>query len=91
MNIQNQSSVESKTSATEVDEYTEAHLRGAGVDGAEQKAAANHTEYEEARDPDSELRLDGEDETLYSDGIYIGDDTESLAGTDGDNRTGAKG
>jgi hypothetical protein len=28
---------------------------------------------------------------LYNDGLDIGDDSEPLAGTDGDNLTGAKG
>jgi hypothetical protein len=91
MSGQNQNPGESNVVATDGDQYTEAHLRGDGVGGAEQRDAVGHTEYEESRNPDSELRLDGEDETLYSDGIDTGDDTETLMGTDAGNVTGAKG
>ena len=90
MNDQIQNAVESDSAAGEGDQYTEGHLRG-DVDGPEQSAAVDHTEFEKSRDPDSEVRLDDEDESLYSDGLDIRDDTERLAGTDGDNLTGAKG
>ncbi len=43
------------------------------------------------RNPESELRLDGEDDNLYDDALDVGNDAEPLAGTDGDNETGAKG
>lgn len=66
-------------------------LRGAGLDGAEQKSSVAHTDYEETRNPDAELRLDGEDDSLYSDGLDVGDHTESYAGTDGDAPKGIKG
>ncbi len=66
-------------------------LRGAALDGADQKGAVEHTEYEKHRNPDTELHLDGEDDSLYSDGLDIGDDTESLAGTDGNAPKGIKG
>ena len=60
----------------------EARLRGDSLDGAETK---------ETRDPDAELRLDGEDDSLYNDGLNVGDDAESWAGTDGDAPKGIKG
>jgi len=66
-------------------------LRGAALDGAEQNVAVDHADYEKSRDPDTELHLDGEDNTLYSDGLDIGDDTEPLAGTDGPGPKGIKG
>jgi hypothetical protein len=44
----------------------------------------------EVREPDSELRLDGEDDNLYNDDLDIGNDAEPLAGTDGNNKTGPK-
>jgi hypothetical protein len=66
-------------------------LRGDALDGAEQKSGVEHTDYEAARNPDAELRLDGEDESLYSDGLDVGDDSESWAGTDGDAPKGIKG
>ena len=70
---------------------SETRLRGADLEGAEQKAAVDHVEYEKSRNPDTELRLDGEDDTLYSDGLDIGDDSEPLAGTDGKGPKGIKG
>lgn len=66
-------------------------LRGAALDGADQQTAVEHSEYEKRRNPDAELHLDGEDDSLYSDGLDIGDDTESLAGTDGNAPKGIKG
>ncbi len=66
-------------------------LRGGALDGAEQKSSVDHADYEETRDPDTELRLDGEDDSLYSDGLDVGDDTESWAGTDGGAPKGIKG
>lgn len=90
MNSQIEGSIESVGEANKANEDTEAHLRGA-VGGPEQRAAVDHTDYEKSRNPDSELRLDDEDDSLYSDGLDIGDDTEPLAGTDGDNLTGVKG
>jgi hypothetical protein len=66
-------------------------LRGSALDGAEQKSSVDHTDYEETRKPDVELRLDGEDDSLYSDGLDVGDDTESYGGTDGDAPKGIKG
>jgi hypothetical protein len=66
-------------------------LRGDALDGAEQKSSVDHTDYEKSRDPDSELRLDGEADSLYSDGLDLGDQTESWAGTDGDAPKGFKG
>jgi hypothetical protein len=66
-------------------------LRGDALDGAEQKSSVDHADYEETRDPDAELRLDGEEDSLYSDGLDVGDNTESWAGTDGDAPKGFKG
>lgn len=64
---------------------SERKLRGAGLQGSEQKSAADHTEYEEQRNPDTELRLDQETDTLYSDGLDTeADATETPAGTRGD-------
>jgi hypothetical protein len=70
---------------------TKPRLLGAALDGADQKAAVGHTDYEKSRSPDTELHLDGEDDRLYSDGLDIEDDTESLAGTDGNAPKGIKG
>ncbi len=34
-------------------------------------------------DPDTDLHLDGEEDTLYSDGLVIKGDSETLSGTHG--------
>ena len=72
-------------------ESGETRLRGASLGGAEQRAAVEHADYEKTRNPDTELRLDGEDDSLYNDGLDVGDDSESLAGTDGNAPKGIKG
>jgi hypothetical protein len=62
----------------------ERRLRGADLEGSEQKNSADHAKYEKARSPDTELRLDGEEDTLYDDGLDVeADDTDTLAGTRG--------
>jgi hypothetical protein len=58
-------------------------LRGIALKGSEQKDAADHVEYETGRDPDTELHLDGEPDTLYRDGIDLEEDYDTLAGTHG--------
>jgi len=62
----------------------ERRLRGGDVDGSENKRAVDHTDYEKRRNPDTELRVDGEDDSLYDDGLDTeDDDDETLAGTRG--------
>jgi len=58
-------------------ELAKPRLRGEALGGAERRSSVEHTDYEETRNPDTELRLDGEDESLYSDGVDVIDDTES--------------
>jgi hypothetical protein len=69
----------------------EARLRGDALGDPAQKSSVEHTEYRETRDPDTELHLDGEDDSLYSDGLDVRDLTDSYAGTDGDAPKGIKG
>jgi hypothetical protein len=66
-----------------IDSAGERKLRGVVLKGSEQKAAADHVEYETGRNPDTELHLDGEADTLYSDGIDLEENFDTLAGTDG--------
>ncbi len=62
----------------------ERRLRGADLEGSEQKSSAAHAKYEKTRKPDTELHLDGEEDTLYDDGLDVEtDDTDTLAGTRG--------
>jgi hypothetical protein len=72
-------------------DLVESRLRGDALAGAEQKSSIEHPDYEQSRNPDTELRLDGEDDSLYSDGLDVGGDAETYAGTDGDSPPGMKG
>ena len=65
----------------------ERKLRGAQLNGPELKDAADHSEYERGRNPDTELHLDGEKDTLFSDGVDIEENFDTLAGTDGSSGT----
>jgi hypothetical protein len=69
----------------------EPRLRGPEWVGADQKIAVDHVVYEKSRNPDAQLRVDGEDDTLYNDGLDIGDDSGPPAGTDGNRPKGIKG
>jgi len=76
----NSSDDDGKDSAT----AGERRLRGGDLDGSEKKRAADHDSYEKRRNPDTELRLDEESDTLYDDGLDVGDDDpDTLAGTRG--------
>jgi hypothetical protein len=60
----------SETSLTDdpiADSAGEHKLRGTALNGSERKYAADHSEYERERNPDTELRVDGETGTLFSD------------------------
>jgi hypothetical protein len=67
---------------------TKPRLRGAALEGADQKTSVDHANYEKSRNPDGELHLDDEDDSLYADGLEVGDDSEPLAGTDGNTPPG---
>jgi hypothetical protein len=66
-----------------IDSAGERKLRGIALKGSEQKTAADHVEYLKGRNPDADLHLDGEADTLYSDGIDVEEDFDTLAGTHG--------
>lgn len=57
-------------------------LRGTEL-GSEGIEAVNHLEHANKRSPDHELRLDGENDSLYTDGLDIDEGSEPLAGTHG--------
>jgi len=78
---------ESKESPA-VDEQTE--LRGAEL-RSERIAAVDQLSRARKRNPDRELRLDGETDTLYDDGLDLDTDDETPAGTDGLGPKGIKG
>ena len=59
----------------------ERELRGGALDGPEQKRAADHAAYEGKRNPDRVVRVDGEKDTLYKDGLDVEDDDSPPMGT----------
>jgi hypothetical protein len=80
-----------KSSDVPAAEANDSRLRGAELEGADQKVAVDHVNYKKSRNPDTELHLDGEDDSLYNDGLDIDDDADTLAGTDGSTPGGVKG
>jgi hypothetical protein len=66
-----------------IDIAGEGKLRGIALNGSEQKAAVDHSEYERERNPDTELHLDGQSDSLYDEGIDIEGDFDTPAGTRG--------
>ncbi len=56
-------------------------LRGDTLDGSEQRRAADHAAYEKKRNPDRVVRVDGEKDTLYKDGLDVDDDDSPPMGT----------
>jgi hypothetical protein len=66
------------------DQSAEDKLRGDSLAGSERKRAADHTTYENRRNPDDVVRADDEEDTLYNDGLELEDDTHPLGTTGGD-------
>jgi hypothetical protein len=64
-------------------ESDETNLRGAALGGSEQKKSVDHAASAKSRDTDATLRLDGEEDTLYDDGLEVEDDSRPLTGQDG--------
>ena len=70
-----------------IDPSGENKLRGDALAGSEQKRAADHTAYEKKRNPDSVVRLDGEEDTLYDDGLDVDESAPALVITPGEDST----
>jgi hypothetical protein len=66
------------------DQSAEDKLRGESLAGSERKRAADHTTYENKRNPDDVVRTDDEEDTLYNDGLELEDGTPPLGTTGGD-------
>ena len=62
----------------------ENELRGDALKGSERKDAVDHTTHQKARNPDEVLNVDNEEDTLYSDGLELENDTPPM----GTNRLG---
>jgi hypothetical protein len=73
-----------ETKADNVPDPTgESTLRGAALDGSEQEKSVAHTAFQKNRSTDTTLRLDGEEDTLYEDGLEVEDGSGPLTGKDG--------
>jgi hypothetical protein len=70
-----------------IDPAGENKLRGDALAGSERKRAVDHTAYEKKRNPDAVLRLDGEEDTLYDDGLEIEEGVPPLVTTPGNDST----
>ena len=66
-----------------IDKTGESTLRGSTLDGSEQKKSVAHMAFEKTRNTDATLRLDGEEDTLYEDGLEVEDGSGPLTGKDG--------
>ena len=73
---------------TAADRAGEDKLRGEALDGSERKGSADHIAYDKARDTDKVVRVDDEEDTLYSDGLELEDDSPVLANTRKNNNMG---
>jgi hypothetical protein len=65
----------------DTDRSGESNLRGGSLDGSETKQAVDHAAYEKTRNPDTVVHVDGEEDTLYDDGLEIEDDLPTLGNT----------
>ena len=75
--------IQTGADGTPIDKTGESTLRGAALDGPEQKKSVAHLVAEKTRNTDATLRLDGEEDTLYEDGLELEDDSSPLTGKDG--------
>jgi hypothetical protein len=66
-----------------VDKTGESTLRGSALDGSEQEKSVAHMAFDKTQNTDSTLRLDGEEDTLYEDGLEVEDGSGPLTGKDG--------
>jgi hypothetical protein len=70
------------------DDAGERKLRGEALDGSERKRAVDHEANDKSRNPDTVLRVDNEEDTLYDDGLDLEDDSPILANTPSNNNMG---
>jgi hypothetical protein len=78
---------EKRAATPEIEADEESRLRGAALNGPEQRSAVDHSEYQTKRNSDMEVRLDGERDTLYDDGLDVEDEFDTLSGTAGSSGT----
>jgi hypothetical protein len=73
--------------ADDADQSGENQLRGGALTGSEQKRAVDHTAFEKKRNPDTVIRVDNEEDALYTDGLELEDETPQLVTTPGNDST----
>jgi hypothetical protein len=61
----------------------DSQLHGENLKGADQVEAVDHVARAKKRNPDDELHLDGEKDSLYADGLDVEDDSLTPADTKG--------
>jgi hypothetical protein len=61
----------------------ETQLRGKDLEGSERPESPDHVKYAKKRNSDTDVHLDDEKDTLYSDGLDVEDDSQTLADTHG--------
>ena len=64
-------------------EAGETNLHGDALAGPEQASSPDHVAYQRKINPDTVLRVDGEKDTLYTDGLELDGDSDTLVGTSG--------
>jgi hypothetical protein len=59
----------------------ETKLRGVALDGSERKRAVDNEAYARKRNPDTVVRVDNEEDSLYTDGLELENDLPVLGNT----------
>jgi hypothetical protein len=80
--------IKTEDEGSSLDDGGESKLRGRALDGSERDNAVDHSTDAKKRNTDSTLRLDGEEDTLYEDGLEVEDGSGPLTGKDGRDDTG---
>jgi hypothetical protein len=61
----------------------ETRLRGGSLSKDEQRTSVDRAERQKAQDTDGVLRTDGEEDTLYQDGLELENESRPLTGVNG--------
>jgi hypothetical protein len=81
--VQCMGDIQTDADGVPLDTTGESSLRGTALGGSERKKSVAHTVADRTRNTDATLRLDGEEDTLYEDGLELEDDSVPLTGKDG--------
>jgi hypothetical protein len=68
----------SESDRTRAGQSGEKDLRDNALDGAERKQTVDHVSQQKTRNPDGVVRVDDEEDSLYSDGLELEDDTPPM-------------